>query len=346
MLKIAFITHNPLLRRNHRLITSLRKKHLVKVIEPTIRTNTRLLSVNVSSAVRLFFLGTKSISCSMPMIVDCEAAIFFPHFGKRYILEYPGPISEEVKWWGSPVISQMMFLKERSMCMRAVSVLVPNELIGQYCQQVLGAERIFVIPNYPPSSFRPTIDPTTFREAQNILGRLKIAVCTLAGRLKEIYGLDLLLESWKIVEDSLDNAFLVLIGPRPDAEVTADALKEYARSYGVKNVRVVGWVDYMELPNWINIADVCLAPRTPGFPSQFYNDKDSTKISEYAALRKPIVAAGYSPSTQYLLTERTPEAFAEGILKAFDGKVKPAEPHFWEENEQKLFRAAELLFYK
>jgi len=78
---------------------------------------------------------------------------------------------------------------------------------------------------------------------------------------------------------------------------------------------------------------VCLAPRTPGFPKRFYDDKDSTKISEYAALEKPIVAAGYAPSSQYLLVDQTPRAFAEGIMKGLDGKITPPKPHHWEENE-------------
>jgi glycosyltransferase involved in cell wall biosynthesis len=345
-LNIAFVTHNATLSRNRRIITSLYKKYFVEIIESPIKTKTKLLSINMNSIMRLFSLGIKSMLCSKPMIVDCEAAYFFIHFGKRYILEYPGPLSEEVKWWGNSFVSQMMFLKEKELCKSALSLLVPNELIEQYCQEVLGAERIFVIPNYPPSSFRPTINPITFKKTHNIPFESKIALCTLAGRLREIYGLDLLLESWKIVEDCLENVLLILIGPRPDDKMKLEDLKEYVSSYGIKKVRFTGWVDYKELPNWINIADVCLAPRTPGFPSQYYNDKDSTKISEYAALRKPIVATGYSPSTQYLLTEQTPKAFAEGILKAFDGKVNPAEPHFWEENEEKLFKAVELLLDK
>jgi glycosyltransferase involved in cell wall biosynthesis len=303
-----------------------------------------LLRINANSAVRLFTLGAKSAFYRKPIILDCEAALFFPHFGKKYILGYPSLLSEEIKWWGSRLVSRVMFLKERMLCKDALAVLVPNELIRQYCHRILGAEKTFVIPNYPPSSFRPSVDPNSFRKAHNIPAQLKIALCTVANRLREIYGLDLLLESWKIVEKSLENVLLIFIGPRHDAEMRLDNLKKYVYSYGIKSVKITGWVNYNELPNWINIADVCLAPRTPGFPSQWYNDKDSTKISEYAALRKPIVAAGYSPSTQYLLTERMSEAFSEGILKAFEGKVKPAEPHFWEENEEKLFEAVELLF--
>jgi hypothetical protein len=90
--------------------------------------------------------------------------------------------------------------------------------------------------------------------------------------------------------------------------------------------------------NWINGADLCVAPRTPGFSAAFYNDKDSTKISEYAAFKKPIVATCYSPSEQYLLVSPNPVEFAEGILKGIEGKINPSKPHFWEENELKLLR--------
>ena len=82
--------------------------------------------------------------------------------------------------------------------------------------------------------------------------------------------------------------------------------------------------------NWINCADLCVAPSTSGFSDYFYNFKDSTKISEYAALKKPIVATCYAPSRQYLSVEASPITFAEGIMNGLDGKVGPSEAHFWD----------------
>ena len=95
-----------------------------------------------------------------------------------------------------------------------------------------------------------------------------------SGRLTEIYGINLLFEAWKIVVKEIKEGLLIIVGGN-----------EYIRRKYMKypNVLFIGKKPNTELPDWINISDVCVAPRTPGFPHTFYNDKDSNKISEYAA---------------------------------------------------------------
>ena len=154
--------------------------------------------------------------------------------------------------------------------------------------------------------------------------------------MREIYGLEMMLESWKIVEEAQADAWLIVVGPLP-----SDWTAQKISALGLRRVKLVGWQNISILPNWIDASDVCLAPRTPGFPRMYYNDQDSTKIPEYAALRKPIVAAGYAPSSQYLLVECNHRAFAEGILQAFEGLVQGPTPHFWEEVEPILYQAVE-----
>jgi len=345
-LKLAFVTHNPHLSRRRKIINSLSKKYKLTLVEPLLKSGkNKLLKADFNTAVRLSTLGLKSILIQDPVLLDVLACFFFPYKLKRYVVDYPTPLSKEIKWLGNRVISQVVSIQEKIINKNAVAVIVPNEPMEYYCHE-LGAENICVIPNYPHLNFRPSISSNIFKKKCGIPKNSKIALFTVGDRLKEIYGLDLLLESWKIIEKILENVLLVFIGPRQDAEMTSWQVSKYAQDFGLKKMKVIGWVDATRLTNWINTADVCLAPRTPGFPSKWYNDKDSTKISEYAALRKPIVAAGYSSSNQYHVVDRTPEAFAEGILRAFEGKIKPAEPHYWEENEQKLYEVIELLYHQ
>ena len=113
----------------------------------------------------------------------------------------------------------------------------------------------------------------------------------------------------------------------------------------MKRILLPGRGSGKDVANWINCADLCVAPRTPGFSSLFYNYKDSTKISEYAAFKKPILATCYAPSKQYLLVDPKPSAFAEGILKGIDGRIALSHPHFWEENELRLIKSLEIHWF-
>lgn len=342
--KVYFITHNPYQSRPAKIIKSLSKRYSVNLIKFFLESDImKPLENNINSAFRLSYLGFKALFINGPILLDILAGLFFPYNFKRYVVDYRTPLSKELERLGHNTLGKFAYIKEKMLNEKAIVVITPNELIEKYCRE-MGARKTVIIPNYPTSSFKPTMSKELFRKYAGIPDNLKVALFTAGWRLEKIYGLKLLLNAWRIVEKSLENVLLVIVGPRSNAEMSPLDITNYAKDLGIKNIRVTGWIDNEMLPNWINIADVCLAPRTPGFPSEWYNDKDSTKISEYAALRKPIVAAGYSPSSQYLLVDRTPEAFAEGIMKAFEGKVKPAEPHYWEENEEKIFKAVECLW--
>ncbi len=197
------------------------------------------------------------------------------------------------------------------------------------------------MPNYPNKSFKATVDAQQWKISRKINVDAKIALFTGGVRLREIYGLDMLIDSWKMIEQSEENVLLVILG-----DDSIEYIKEKIRIENLKHVILPGKVSNSELANWINCADVCIAPRTPGFPVSFYNDKDSTKISEYAALQKPIVATGYEFSDQYFLTNQNFKEFGEGIMKGFDGQIKRSKPHFWEENELEFLRTLEDFWFE
>jgi len=268
-------------------------------------------------------------------IVDVIDSGFFPTpIEKRIMLMFETPLHVEMQWLRYPkiVVKYMKFAQDM-LIRKAQLVIAINELMRGYCEEI-GARKVIVCPNYPMRKFKPTISKKAWLAMNNIVRNARIALFVAGGRMLEIYGLELLLKAWSLVEKELSNAYLVIVGPAP-----ASWIKQFAEKQDVKHLHVVGSVDYDLVPNWINIADVCLAPRTPGFQTQFYDDKDSTKINEYSAQSKPIVACGYSASTRYLLVQQTPAEFAKGILKAFTGQVEPATPHYWEENEALIYEA-------
>jgi glycosyltransferase involved in cell wall biosynthesis len=341
--KIRFVTPNPNLGRSQRLIRTIRQFAELQVVTSWPQDHSSL-KFNIKSMAKLSSLAIRGLGKTGLTFMEITAMVPIPYIFERIVLDYPTPLTVEVFYlqrceW----LRSLVGLSERYLVESAQSVVVPNEMMGEHCKR-LGARRIFVVPNYPSKSFGPTVESNRWRKTHGFSERSKIALFTAGWRLREIYGLDLLLKSWKQVEESSEGSYLVIVGPRPNGDTSVEQLREEISGLKLHRVVLTGWQNATGLANWVNSADVCLAPRTPGFPTRWYNDQDSTKIAEYAALMKPIVAAGYARSTRYLLTDQDSESFSEGILKAFEGKVEPAQPHFWEENQKTLFDAIDFAY--
>ena len=209
----------------------------------------------------------------------------------------------------------------------------------KYCK-AKGAKRVIEIPNYPSKTFKHIIEPKQWKAKFNLSENDRVVLFTGGVRLREIYGIDLLLESWRTVENSDASLVLVILG-----DDSINYIKTRISELGLKRILLPGRGSGKDVANWINCADLCVAPRTPGFSSLYYNYKDSTKISEYAAFKKPILATCYAPSTQYLLVDANSRDFAEGIMKGIDGRIPYSKQHFWEENEPLLLKTLEDHWY-
>lgn len=342
--RICFVTHRPTGVEQHRFISSLSKVSDVEIIKPWFYSDHSVYFISLKRDTKTLLtfasLILQTLPTRDPIFLDSIDVLVFPCLTKKVILEFSTPLHIEMEWLGYKTLCKLARRMSKLIIKKSILVICANQVMRKYCID-LGAKQTCIVPNYPKKDFRATVNVETWRGIHGIPINSKVAIFVSGGRMREIYGLDLLLQSWKLVERCKENVMLIIIGPAP-----FEWLRNYVRKLGLDSIRPMGVQNHKNIPNWINASDVCLAPRTPGFPSDWYNDKDSTKISEYAALRKPIVAAGYLPSNQYLLVDRTPEALAEGILRAFDGKVKPAEPHFWEENEDRLLKAVKYVMTK
>jgi len=335
--KMYFVTHRPMGVEQRRFISSLSKVNDVRVIKPWFYSDYSVYLISLKrdtkSLLTLASLALQTLPTRNPIFLDSIDVFVFSCLTKRVILEFSTPLHVEMEWLGYKTMCRLAHKMLDVIIKKSILVICANEVMRDYCVD-LGNKETCIIPNYPRRDFKATTDAETWRTLHGISLDSKVAIFVSGGRMREIYGLDLLLQSWKLVEKRKENVMLIVIGPTP-----FDWLRNQVKRLGLNGIHTVGVQNYETIPNWINASDVCLAPRTPGFPSDWYNDKDSTKISEYAALEKPIVAAGYLPSSQYLLVDRTSEEFAEGILTAFDGKVKPSKPRFWEDNEDRLLKS-------
>jgi hypothetical protein len=322
----------PLPPRYVKMFDSVQKVFKARLITGTvIPTNHLELSFGTAlSYVNLFF----KILCSpQPSIVDINAlASARFNYHRDLVVDCRTPFSYELSWLGHEFLAS--FARSIEASLKDVGlVLTVNEPMAKHCAS-LGAKNIQVIPNYPLKTFKSTIDAEAWKLMHGLSPDCKVVLFSGGVRLRAIYGLDLLLESWRIVESSCDSCILVILG-----DDSIDEIKRSCKILGLKRVLLPGRVDMPSVANWINCAEVCVAPRTPGFSDRFYNDQDSNKIAEYASFKKQIVATSYAPSDQYLLVSPTAAAFSEGILKGLDGNISLSIPHYWEDNERNLLRS-------
>jgi glycosyltransferase involved in cell wall biosynthesis len=321
------------------MVASISKMAPVQPVTGTL-LKTGPLRMSVGTVLSFVNLFAKSFTHFGPSLIDINAlSCMSLKSKKKTVVDFRTPFPVELRWLGHNTLSAIAQSVENSLN-DVELVTASNELMAAYCSS-LGAKNVKVVPNYPGKDFKATVGPQEFRNMRKINPDAKIALFTGGVRLREIYGIDMLVETWKMIEQTEEAAYLVILG-----NDSIDYIKEAVKKENLKHVILPGKVSNSELANWINCADVCLAPRTLGFPSSFYNDKDSTKISEYAALKKPIVATGYAPSNQYFLTNQNFKEFGEGILKGFDGQIKTSTPHFWEENEPEFLRSLIEFWFK
>jgi len=345
--RFFLFTHRPNGVDQQKFYHTLSKHFSVSLLLPesnNSRNSVYLITLgkNLSSFLKLIKLtlaSTSKVGQGIKIVDVIDSSFFLLPVEKKVILLFGTPMHPEMQWLRYPKLAvKYVKFAQDILIKKAQLVIAYNEMMGEYCEEV-GAHKVILCPNYPPKNFKPTTSKQAWLASSNISKNTKIALFVAGGRMLEVYGLELLLRAWSIVEKELHDICLVIIGPAPTFWI-----KQSVKKFGIKHLFAIGSVPYSSLPNWINVADVCLATRTPGFPIEFYNDKDSTKINEYAALSKPIVVCGYSPSPRYLLVPQTPHGLAEGILKAFAGEVKPAIPHYWEENESLIINTINKTF--
>jgi glycosyltransferase involved in cell wall biosynthesis len=150
-----------------------------------------------------------------------------------------------------------------------------------------------------------------------VRARLGLPVATpvvlYTGTFEPYQGLDLLLAAARMVRDVNVDARFVLVGG--DAEQTAQTRARAATLGIADKVLVVGERPAEEIPEYLDAANVLVSPRSTGTNTPL-------KIYQYLRAGKPIVATRLLTHTQVLtdeiaiLTEPTPQAFAEGIVRA------------------------------
>jgi glycosyltransferase involved in cell wall biosynthesis len=236
----------------------------------------------------LVFAGLALKTVGVPVILDFHEAmpVFFP-------TRFPRA--------ASPVARRALGLQERLSIKAASHILIVNEMLrDRLVEMGVRPDKVTVVPNSPSlARFDPTTVPLRPFMADGVL-RL-----VYAGALTPVYELDVTID-----------AVARIVAERPDLDVRFDvfgrgdsepALLERVAAAGLADrIAFRGRVPFEEVPGAIASADIGLAPTRLDSYTRY---SLSTKLFEYGAMGKPVVA------TRLPLVERI---FGEGTVRTYE----------------------------
>jgi glycosyltransferase involved in cell wall biosynthesis len=214
----------------------------------------------------------------------------------------------------SKLLCGLMSWVERLVVRRSRVVIVICQQLSEVVRGDDPATPVVLIENAPGSGDRPASGAgARVREQWGLAPDAPVVLYT--GTFEAYQGLDLLLAAIARVKASRPDARTLLVGGEP-AQV--EGMRQQARTAGVEDVVIfTGQRPSEEIPAFLDAATLLVSPRSRGTNTPL-------KIYQYLRAGRPIVATRLLTHTQVLddevaiLTEATPEGFAQGILTAID----------------------------
>jgi glycosyltransferase involved in cell wall biosynthesis len=213
----------------------------------------------------------------------------------------------------APIVGTFRWLEKQAV-RRSDTILVVYPQLQNHVNALAPSKRVFLIENTDDLSKldREEKKTETLRTTYNINGR-KVVVYT--GSFEPYQGLDLLLQSARlVVQENKQVLFLCIGGSNREREKFQKLI--HARQLDSYFI-LPGIIPVDEVPAHLELADILVSPRTKGTNTPL-------KIYSYLRAGKAIVATNLPTHVQVLnprvalLTDPTPQAFAEGLVRALD----------------------------
>ncbi len=201
--------------------------------------------------------------------------------GVPLLLEVNAPLVAEQARWRHLELTPVARALEGQLMVEADAVVVPSEELAEWVRREMGRERpTRVLPNgFDEALFsRPRVLPAAAGMARR--GRFVVA---FVGSLKPWHGVGPLLEAFERLRSRVPAAHLLVVGDGP----LRPAVEAARRRLGAEAITLAGAVDHHEVPGWLALADVGVAP----YPllERFYFSP--LKVVEYQAAGLPVVAS-------------------------------------------------------
>jgi glycosyltransferase involved in cell wall biosynthesis len=338
--QLLFLSHNIHHPRCEYLIRAVSNDFQIIAPQFAVARSSRL-SLNPESIEIMLNLGISALGSDTPMHLDGIDVFITPFMqSAEYVHDYHVPLVPELKWLGHLPLAIIAQALLPNSIRNAKAVIAPNRrMLAHAAGYAKLPDNCFVIPNYPLKRFYVDIAKEKARAKLNLPQDKQVVLFVGGGRLREIYGIEFLFDTWRQLIRDAPDALLYMLGPVHKTGLIPETLRELRK----RNIVFPGMVPHADVPIWISAADLCVSQRTPGFPIQWYNIHDSMKLSEYALFEKPIVVAGYLPSPDYISADTTIESYSKAILEGLNGEAPKPTPHTWEENLPLLRKAYSIL---
>ena len=188
----------------------------------------------------------------------------------------------------------------------------------------------------PKSKMMPLpmgVNPELFspnKEGIKIEERYKLnssQVIIYVGSMDKIRQPDIIIRAFSKVREYKDNVKLLMVGDGNDKL----NLEKLTDGLGIKDdVIFTGQVSYFDVPYFIAAADICVCPVPP---LDIYKVSSPTKLFEYMAMRKPVVANEEIPEQKEVIEESgggvlvkfEDKSFVDGIIELLDNPDRAKE---------------------
>ena len=241
-------------------------------------------------------------------------------FNLPFILEYNGSEIWIAKHWKN-CLTHVNIAEEIELAnFNAADLIIVNAqaLKDELAERGIIQKKILVIPNgVDPERFNPELDYNSVRNKLGI-SKEKLLV-TFIGTFGRWHGAEIFAQSIKLVIQQYPDVHFMFIGEGATFPMVRDIIEnDQIEDY----VTLTGTIPQLDAPNYLGASDILISPQIPnpdGTP--FFGSP--TKLFEYMAAGKPIVASNLdqmgvileNEKTAILVTPGNVEALAAGILK-------------------------------
>lgn len=266
----------------------------------------------------------KTISLMMTKRYDIihshEEAAFFANFlastfRTRHLYDMHSSLPRQLANFNfgnyGPVVKMFEMLERRTINTCDAMITIGSDL-EQQVRAINPSVPHVMIENLPLQNNDTTIDPLVLDQLRQQLGLKDRVAIVYTGTFERYQGLDLLIDSAKLVKEQHPEAAFLLVGGKPQQ---VEQWRDEVRRQGLEaDVIFTGIVPVDEVRTYMELADILVSPRTEGLSVPL-------KIYTYLLSGKPIVATNLIAHTLVLnddtavLAEPTKEAFAAGIMK-------------------------------
>jgi len=251
---------------------------------------------------------------------------FASRHGIPFVLEVNAPLIAEQREYRALSLAPVAEAVEICLFSGADAIFVPSRELKAYVQsKAEGEGRVVVVPNGADlSRFGAGRKASTARElcaATPGLAALESAsarhedkfVVAFVGSLKPWHGVELLLASFERLLAGVPDAHLVVVGDGP----LMPQVREVASRLGDEAVTVTGSVPHEEVPGWLALATVGVAPYPP--LDDFYFSP--LKVVEYMAAGLPVIASNIGQLSELVVSGQTGLLVPPGDVAALTGAL-------------------------